>query len=142
MSSKEADKTKEKNVKGKDTDLKPKLVFVYNADSGFVKGLKDYVHKQVKPQTYNCNLCAITWGSFGVKKDWKTFVSEIGIPTDFLHRDEFVDKYHLKDQKYPCAYLVRGAKLELFIDHDEINKCKSLDQLMDLVRKKVDTIEQ
>jgi len=42
-------------------------IFVYNADSGPINGLKDYFHKIIKPETYECNLCAVTFGNFLVK---------------------------------------------------------------------------
>lgn len=65
------------------------LIFVYNADSGAMAALKDYVHKMVKPMTYECNLCAVTYGNLGLKNEWKRFIERIGMPVDFLHMDEY-----------------------------------------------------
>ncbi|WP_232221892.1 hypothetical protein [Methanococcoides burtonii] len=45
------------------------LIFVYNADSGLINEMKDYVHKIVSPSTYECNLCAITYGNTGIKNE-------------------------------------------------------------------------
>jgi hypothetical protein len=39
-----------------------KLLFVYNADSGLAAALFDSAHKLLSPQTYACNLCALTHG--------------------------------------------------------------------------------
>lgn len=65
------------------------LVFVYNADSGVFSELKDYVHKAVSPSTYDCPLCALTYGSTGgMKKEWNTFLKELDFRVEFLHRDE------------------------------------------------------
>lgn len=39
---------------------KPRLVFVYAADSGVLNIAKDVIHKLVSSSTYPCHLCAIT----------------------------------------------------------------------------------
>ncbi|MFX1532303.1 MAG: hypothetical protein ACFFBC_14395, partial [Promethearchaeota archaeon] len=58
-----------------------KLVFVYNADSGgFITGLKDTLHKTFRKSTYQCNLCQVTFGAFGMKKEWKNFVNDLDVP--------------------------------------------------------------
>jgi len=49
---------------------KTTIIFVYNADSGPINGLKDYFYKIIKPETYECNLCAVTFGNFLVKSIW------------------------------------------------------------------------
>lgn len=67
------------------------IVFVYNADSGLLNEMKDYVHKIVSPASYGCKLCAITYGRIGIKDQWKAFIEQLGIPVRFLHRDEFVE---------------------------------------------------
>ena len=51
------------------------LLFVYNADSGKLNALKDAIHKVVKPSTYPCSLCTVTYGNLGMKRTWKTFIS-------------------------------------------------------------------
>ena len=37
------------------------LIFIYNAKSGFINELVDIPHKIISPETYDCNLCAITY---------------------------------------------------------------------------------
>ncbi|MCK5559836.1 MAG: hypothetical protein KAJ51_04560 [Thermoplasmata archaeon] len=118
----------------------PTLIFVYNAESGFVNMLEDYLHKEIKPSTYQCNLCAVTYGSLGMRRDWKNFINGLDVPTEFLHRDEFYEKYKLKDFQFPAAFLKKGSEIELFITHEEINNCKSLDELIELVTIKVNGI--
>ncbi len=48
----------------------PTLLFVYNADSGFFNLAADIARKIFSPQTYDCNLCAITHDAFAMKNDW------------------------------------------------------------------------
>ncbi|WP_305064786.1 hypothetical protein [Methanococcoides sp.] len=116
------------------------LIFVYNADSGLINEMKDYVHKIVSPSTYGCNLCAITYGNTGIKAEWKSFVDDLGIPVKFLHKDEFYEKYGEKESSFPCAYLENSNKLDLFISSDEINNCSTLEELMSLVTLKVNEL--
>ncbi|TFG01754.1 MAG: hypothetical protein EU539_13715 [Promethearchaeota archaeon] len=127
---------------------KTKLIFIYNADSGGpIAGLKDTLHKTFRKSTYECNLCQVTFGAFGMKKDWKKFVDNLDTPVEFmkkdkfkfefLHKDEFEDKYLIKNAEFPCAYVERDNKLELFISQDEMNAIKSIDELKELVSKKI-----
>ena len=51
--------------------MNPTLIFVYNADSGLFNTLTDIAHKTFAPETYSCNLCAITFGTFGMRTEWK-----------------------------------------------------------------------
>ena len=44
------------------------LIFIYNAKSGLVNEMIDVAHKIVSPRTYDCNLCAMSYGTFTKKK--------------------------------------------------------------------------
>ena len=116
------------------------LVFIFNADSGAINSIKDFFHKMVKPSTYECNLCAVTFGNFGMKKDWKEYIAEVeeDINTEFLHRDEFEEYYpQVKNAKYPSAYYRKGDELKLFISQEEMDSMGSMDELKDLVDKRL-----
>jgi hypothetical protein len=126
----------------KGMDEEQKLVFVYNADSGVFHELKDYVHKAVSPSTYGCNLCAITFGSLGMKKDWKNFVEGLDLPVEFSHRDEFADRYPSIDVQFPAAFVKRGSDITLLIAHTEINRAKSVEDLVQLVKAKVKELRE
>jgi hypothetical protein len=115
----------------------PTLLFVYNADSGKLNALKDYVHKIVKPSTYPCSLCAVTYGNLGMKSEWKVFVAGLGIPTEFLHRDEFCARYDCHDVTYPVAILVENGNHTEFISTEEFDSTTGLENLIKLVNKKL-----
>jgi len=126
-----------------------KLIFVYNADSGgFFTALKDTLHKSFRKSTYECNLCAVTYGTFGMKKDWKNFVNDLDVPVEymkkdkfkfeFLHKDEFNERYNVKDAKFPSAYVHNGMEMQLFISQDEMNSIKKIPELKDLVNKRIE----
>jgi len=82
-----------------------------------------------------------------MKKEWKKFVNNLDVPvesmgrdyfdTEFLHRDEFDEKYNLKDAQYPSAYLEGSEGLRIFISQDEMNAVKDIPELKDLASKKI-----
>jgi hypothetical protein len=117
-----------------------KLIFVYNADSGLINTVEDYFHKIVKPSTYQCNLCALTFGNLGMKKDWKNYIDELKVDVEFLHKDEFDKEYGLKEVKFPAGFLKSNTDIKLFITANEINELKTLDELMEFVSKKLSEI--
>ena len=114
-----------------------KLVFVYNADSGVVNIVKDFWHKLLRPSTYQCNLCAQTFSAFGMRKDWKRFINNLDIESEFLHKDEFEEKYQVSDAKFPSAYLKNGTSINLLINQEEMDGVKSLDEMEALVMAKL-----
>ncbi len=116
----------------------PTLLFVYNADSGTLNALKDAIHKVVKPSTYPCSLCAVTYGNLGIKRDWKTFISGLRVPAEFLHRDEFCAQYDCKDVTYPVAFLMENGKRTELISTEEMNATNTLDEMINLVSQKLD----
>jgi hypothetical protein len=114
------------------------IVFVYNADSGLLNGLKDLVHKWVSPSTYPCSLCDITYNSLGMLPRWKSFVQGIGIPVEFLHKDELENEYGRADVELPAAFTKDSdGALELWIDADTMNGFHSLDELMAFVEERI-----
>jgi hypothetical protein len=117
------------------------LLFVYNADTGLFSVVTDYAHKILSPKTYPCNLCAITYGSMGMNKKWEEFIANLSFPVEFLHRDEFVKHYDFKDTQLPAAFLKKGDTITILITHDEINKCTTIEELMDLLTGKLGEME-
>jgi len=114
-----------------------KLIFIYNANSGLVNTVKDFWHKALRPSTYNCNLCQTTFGVFGAKKEWKSFINDLGIDSEFLHKDEFLEKYNIEDAKYPSAYIVKNGNLSIFITQEEMNKVATLEEMEEMVSSKL-----
>ena len=117
-----------------------KVIFVYNANSGVVSVVKDFWKKILRPRSYECNLCLQTFSTFGMKKGWKNFIQNLDIETEFLHKDEFEEKYEINDAKYPSAYIQDNGNFNLFITQDEMNTVKSLNEMETLVSKKVNLL--
>jgi hypothetical protein len=76
-----------------------------------------------------------------MKTDWKKFVENLGIKAKFLHRDEFQKISKLEGLKLPAVYVKRGSGFVQLISHLEINKCKTLKELKDLVLVKLKSID-
>jgi hypothetical protein len=57
--------------------------------------------------------------------------------SNILHQDEFLEQYPLMDVKFPAAFVKRGTDISLLIPHTEINKAKSVEDLMKLVTEKI-----
>ncbi|RAJ15386.1 GTPase [Arenibacter echinorum] len=117
-----------------------RLVFVYNANSGFGNALLDSVHKTLDPKTYNCNLCAITFGFFSENNKWKKFRQGSGLEMEFLHRDEFKKRYPNERQgkeTFPLVFILKEGKLQEFLPKAEINAMKSQEDLILAIQEKL-----
>ena len=110
-----------------------KLIFVYNADSGYVNTLLDIGHKIVSPETYPCNLCQMTFDTFSENSKWKEFRENSQIDMEFLHRDEFEKEYGLQ-LDYPVV-LQDADPLKTVISKTELDAFTTLDELISAVKK-------
>jgi hypothetical protein len=109
--------------------VKSKLIFVYNADSGVFNLLADVAHKIFSPQTYSCNLCAITHSNFGMKKEWKEYLESLETPLEFLHADELKSKYQFEKVELPAIFKEENGNLILAVNAAAINRCNSIEDL-------------
>ena len=112
---------------------KSKIIFVYNADSGVFNLMTDIAHKIFSPQTYACNLCAITHSNFGMRKEWKVFLDTLDTPMEFLHADEFKNKYSLEKAELPAIFKEKDGVINLMVSAAEINNCQTLEDLKKLI---------
>jgi hypothetical protein len=119
----------------KETPTKPALVFVYNANSGLFSTVADSAHRIFSPETYQCNLCALTHSTFGMRKNWQDFLNELEIPLEFLHADELEKRYSVKDIPLPAVFKKHGEQFTLLIAADSIKRCRTIDELKHLVRE-------
>ena len=111
-----------------------KLIFIYNADSGMMNTLLDIGHKVVNPDTYSCNLCKLTYGTFKENARWKKFREESDHEMKFFHKDEFEKEYGVKFE-YPIILREDGGDLQEVISKTHLESFKSLDELIDSISK-------
>ncbi len=117
---------------------RPALVFVYNANSGLLNALLDMGHKVVSPRTYPCSLCALTYGSLGMHREWRTFTEQLRRPVEFLHADELADSYGLRGVALPAVFEKEGTRLEPLLTKEALDRCESLEDLKELVTRSLD----
>lgn len=120
-------------MENKSRPARPILIFVYNADSGLFNTLTDVAHKIFSPQTYPCHLCALTHTAVGMRKEWKQFLDDLGGPLEFLHADELKARYGMQEVPLPAIFQRNGGHIEVSIDADSINACRTLDDLKRLI---------
>jgi|WetSurMetagenome_2_1015567.scaffolds.fasta_scaffold229393_2 hypothetical protein len=114
------------------------ILFVYNADSGVLAGMKDYCTGGGTPPGRGCcNLSAITFSPVGMKKDWKRYVRELKIPSRFMDRNEFAAEFGQAITSFPAVLLRRGRELALLLSTDELNRCRELEDLTGLLDMRI-----
>ena len=113
-------------------DDESELIFVYNAKSGMVNEFLDFAHKIVSPSTYNCNLCAMSYGNFTMKKKWSDYISSLPVRSTFTYKDK-VSEYGYNNIELPSIIFRNGSKSKVIISSEEINKLKKIDQLINIL---------
>lgn len=100
-----------------------RLVFVFDADSGLVGAVVDSAKKMLTIK--GCALCSITHGVLGEKKDWKSCKEELGVPIDYMHRDEVPAALReLVIDRLPCIVAEVGNEAILLVAPDVLERCK------------------
>jgi hypothetical protein len=113
-----------------------KLIFVYNAETGFVNALLGGAHKIISPATYECHLCDLTFGSFTEKRIWKNFRQKSAVPMEFLHKNEFKKQFASKfghKFTFPIILIETKNGLEVLIKTEELNAMKGPENLIETI---------
>ena len=113
------------------------LIFVYNANGGVFNTLTDIAHKIFSPETYACNLCALTHSNFGMREEWKRFIKSLGRTVEFLHADELKEEYGVEGVPLPAIFRKDGGSLREWIGADAINSCRTARELEQLILEKM-----
>ncbi|WP_405383758.1 GTPase [Maribacter sp. LLG6340-A2] len=116
--------------------MSKKILFIYNANSDTGSKILDFAHKIVSPATYDCNLCALTYGSFTENKQWKGFRENLlakGYELKFLHKDEFQKSYKSKFGHaftYPIILVETAHDLEVLVTTERLNAFEDVEELI------------
>ena len=112
-----------------------KLVLIYNADSGYISAAVDALHKMLSPQTYLCNLCAVTHGPFGMKAAWRRFIDSLGVEVVFLHRDQYLASGGRADIHLPAILINdEDGQSTVLLDAKAINSAVTISDLERLIK--------
>ena len=115
----------------------PILLFVYNLDRGTLSAMTDYHKSTTSGKVSPCNMYALIFSPVGMKKGWKRFISDLGIPSRYLYRDEFAIDIGIEKHSFPSVYIQSGKSFEEIITADEINRVDSTDSLIGLVTQRL-----
>lgn len=107
-----------------------KLVFVYNSEKGFINGMMDTMHKWFSPSTYQCNLCAITHGGFGMHSEWKEFLDNLNMEIDYLGISDLKAQYGITAIELPAIFVSEADELSVLVSAEQINQAKTSEDLM------------
>ena len=114
--------------------LNQNLVVVYNAKSGGLNTVLDYVHKMVSPETYDCNLCKLTYDNFGQIREWNDFLRFLNISVDYYYKDHLTQIGMDPEMDLPAIFFNDN---NLLLGAREINSFKTLEELIEGVRIKI-----
>ena len=97
-----------------------KFLFVYNANSDKISVALDFMHKIIRPSTYECDLCAITYGNFGIKKEWEDFIKQLPVKAECIHKDEFRKMFPEIRDDWPAVYKSNNDEMKVLISASEM----------------------
>lgn len=120
------------------TSPQPRLILVYNADSGVLNMVKDAVWKVVRPSTYPCSLCALTYGWVAMHGRWRRFLADLPHAKVFHHRDDFAQAFPDLDIALPAILLAEGtAPPQVMVSAAELDAMPDLSALIALVEARL-----
>jgi hypothetical protein len=100
-----------------------RLIFVFDADSGPLSALLDSARKVLRIK--GCTLCAITHGLAGEKSDWTECKATLGVPVDYLHRDEVTPELRqLIGDQLPHVVAQTDGELIPLLSPAVLDRCK------------------
>ena len=119
------------NLMGNDVNDN-ELIFIYNAKSGLVNEFVDFAHKIISPQTYECNLCFITYGTFKMEKRWSEYIQALPYKSTFTYKDELSNN-NMKNVNLPAIFLRINAELVELVSASEINNLSNFNNLIEIL---------
>lgn len=111
-----------------------KLIFVYNANSGRLNALFDAGHKLLKPSTYPCSLCHLTFDAFSENLKWKAFRQESDKEMEFYHKDEFESKFPNVNVLYPSVLKLEGNAISTVLNNEVLDKIIDVEALIEKLK--------
>jgi hypothetical protein len=109
------------------------LLFVTDEDSSVLTELTNSLDKTTSARKPRCTLSALIFSPVGMKKEWKRFTGNLGIPVRFLHSDEAGKELKDIHAAFPAVFLQTGDIVRVIIHAEDINRCATLEDLMSLV---------
>ena len=120
----------------------PRLILVYNADSGWLNAVKDAVWMVVRPATYPCSLCALTYGLVSMHRAWRRFLDRLPNAKVFHHKDDFAAAFPGLTVALPAILIAeKGAAPDLLVSAAELDNLPDLPALIALVTERLERLQ-
>ncbi len=101
----------------------------------------DGLHKMISPSTYACDLCAITYGTVAMKKEWKTFIDQSKVPFRFYYKNTLPKKFdHNLD--YPVVLRYENSSVSCILDRQDFAAINDLNEFIVLLKEKVPELSE
>ncbi len=114
------------------------LLIVYNADGGIFNALAHALHKAVRPESYPCALCAITYGAVSMRRKWRDFLAGLRMEKVFHHRDDFAETYPEHTFALPAILISNlGETPHVLVSQAELEGIADVDELIDVLEDKL-----
>ena len=97
-----------------------KLIFIYNSKSGFINEITDLAHKMISPETYPCDLYALTYDTFAMKQEWSNYIDHLPMKTVFMYKDKLTENV-MKNMELPAVFLLKNDSLINVLSEKEFN---------------------
>ena len=115
---------------------KPKIHFIYNANNDYFSIIEDFVHKNVSPSTYKCNLCKLSYGVFSKNNKWSNFLNSLEYEYSFIYKKE---PNHIIENvnSFPVILYTLNDKIDVLVTTEEIKLCQSIDDLILIINNEL-----
>lgn len=114
-----------------------RLVFVYNANAGLLAGALDSLHKTLSPDTYPCDLCALTHGMLTMRPQWRRWLKDLPLEADFYHRPDFRLAFpDLAKEPLPLVGMVED-EFTMLLDAEALGQITDADELATMLQAKL-----
>ena len=115
-----------------------RLILVYNADSGVLNAVRDSVWKAVRPATYPCSLCALTYGWVSMHGRWRQFLDSQPLVKAFYHKDDFAAAFPGLALPLPAILVAEGEGApRVLVSAQELDALPDLEALVALVSQRL-----
>ena len=98
------------------------LLFVFDANAGKWGAFVDSTKKALMIK--GCALCTITHGLMGERKDWQNCKEELGVPIDYIHKNEMDDDLkRVSGNKLPRIIARAAGNFFLLLGPEILERC-------------------
>lgn len=116
----------------------PELILVYNANATVFAVTADFFHKLFSPETYQCNLCRVTYGPIAMKSEWKQYLDSLPYKVEFYHKDQFMQlSSGYSAGTFPVIFVRSSGAYNVLMPTDEINSISTVEELKEKLSTKL-----